>query len=235
MHEGEGIEGDRRAEPDELRRPDVEVGLKHLGMAPAHRAVDAIGAHDQIGAGQPQAFEIAVILEFRLKPQIHPQLLGAPLKDAEQRAASDAGEAVAAGRNRRPLVVDVDVVPAGEMGGNGGVRLGIGGLKVAKGLLGEDHPPTEGIVRPVALQDGNPVRRIGLFHQQGEVEPGGTTPEDRDVHGRQSMRCRALRPSPPGPLSRPHTRTPGRGGAREIQPQRHPWTLRKRNHIWRCC
>src|SRR5688572_29662931 len=43
--EGERVEGNGRAEPDVLRRSDVEVRTELCRMARAQRAVDAIGRH----------------------------------------------------------------------------------------------------------------------------------------------------------------------------------------------
>src|SRR5688572_3200163 len=51
----ERLEGKRRAEPDVLGFPDIEVRLEVSGVTRAHCAVDAVGRHDQIRAGQPGA------------------------------------------------------------------------------------------------------------------------------------------------------------------------------------
>ena len=54
-------------------------------MAPPHRAVDAVRAHDQV------CIATVVVLEFRLEAKLDPELGRPALKDAKERAPGDAG------------------------------------------------------------------------------------------------------------------------------------------------
>ena len=80
--------------------------------------------------------------------------------------------------------------------------------------------------------------RDALLRRQGEGQVARAVGDDADGHQQDSVKvgCRALRPSPPGPLSRPHTRTPGRGGGGDVPYHRHRSPLRcaRRSHVWRC-
>ena len=70
--------------------------------------------------------------------------------------------------------VDVDVVPMdeGRLDDGGGFR--IIGLEIGQRLVGKDHAPAEGIVRPVALVDHDVQRRITQL--QGDCEIQATRP-----------------------------------------------------------
>ena len=61
---------------------------------------------------------------------------------------------------------------------------GIGRLQVAQGLVREHHAPAEGVVRLVALDHRDLVRRILLFHQQREIQARGAAADADDVHAR---------------------------------------------------
>src|SRR2546427_6675136 len=63
--------------------------------------------------------------------------------------------------------------------------------------VGEDHPEAEGVVGPVALDDGDVVAGIGLLHQQGEVEPGRTAADRDDPHASIVPKARGDRRSMP--------------------------------------
>src|SRR5262249_48911384 len=110
------------------------------------------------------------------------------LQQEEQLLAADAAEAVAGGDRLGALEVDGDVVPIGEMGAHR-----FGALRVVRGEIGErfvgqDHAPAEGVVRPVALDDGDLMRRIAQFHGNREIEPGRPAAEACDSHGAESSR-----------------------------------------------
>ena len=73
--------------------------------------------------------------------------------------------------NRRPAEVDGDIVPVVEVREDRRVRGRVGGAEVVHGLVGEHHPPAEGVVRAVALVHFDPGRRQRLAQQDGRVEP----------------------------------------------------------------
>ena len=52
--------------------------------------------------------------------------------------------------------------------------------KFSERLIGEDDAPAEGVVGPVALEDGDVGVRARLLEQQGEVETGRPAADHRD-------------------------------------------------------
>ena len=79
-------------------------------------------------------------------------------------------------------VVDLDVLPARRGGGHRLVGLGIGLADVLQRLVGEHHAEAEGVLEPVALVDRHLVARVVALEQDGEVEAGGSRPDDGDLH-----------------------------------------------------
>src|SRR5262249_56176604 len=75
-----------------------------------------------------------------------------------------------------------DVVPGGEGGGGRLTGRAMGFDEIVERGVGEDHPEAEGVVGAIALEDGDVVGRIGLLHQQGEVQPGRTAADRDDPH-----------------------------------------------------
>ena len=181
--EGEGVEPPRGAEPDELGLPRDQLRPELRGVPPADRAVDAVGGHHEIGVAEAQTGEVGIVAHLAAEAEVDAEPGGALLEDLQQLHPGDAGEAVAAGGDRPPLEVDVDVVPAREVVGDLLERLRIGGLEVAERLVREDDAPPERGVRRVALEDDHLVRRVRLLHQQREIEPRRPAADDRDLHG----------------------------------------------------
>ena len=145
--EGEGVEGLFRAQPYVFVGPDIDVDAENLGVLVADATVEAVGGDDDI-SGQG-----ADVGDLVLEPQLDPERPGAILKDRQQPLPADARETMAARTYRPAMDVDVDVVPMdeGRLDDGGGFR--IIGLEICEGLVGEDHAPAEGVVRPVALMD----------------------------------------------------------------------------------
>jgi len=89
---------------------------------------------------------------------------------------------VAGGSQDLTLIVDVDVVPVGEVPRDLRIRLAVGLGEVLERRVGEDHAEPEGVVGPVALDHEDLVGRIGLLHEQGEVEPRRSAADTDDLH-----------------------------------------------------
>lgn len=77
----------------------------------------------------------------------------------------------------------IDLMPVGKAVLDRLVGTGILGQELAECFIGKHHTETEGVVRQVALIDGDLVSRISLFHQQGQIEAGRAAPDNRDAHG----------------------------------------------------
>ena len=93
---------------------------------------------------------------------------------------------------------DRDVVPVGEVAVDGGRAHRVVGGEVPQRLVGEDHPPAEGVVGGVALEHRDLVGGVAELEADREVKARGPPAETGDVHGRPSG-CRnaggSLRPS----------------------------------------
>src|SRR5207247_2662119 len=101
--------------------------------------------------------------------------------------APDAAESVAAGGDRAPPEVHVDVVPVIERLVDFAPGLGIGNFEIAHGLVGEHHTPAEGVIGTIALHHGYVVRRVALFHKEREIQAGGATADADDAHGNRHV------------------------------------------------
>ena len=162
--EGEGVEGLFRAQPYVFVGPDIDVDAENLGVLVADATVEAVGGDDDI-SGQG-----ADVSDLVLEPQVDAERPGAVLKDGEQPLPADAREAMPARTDRPTMDVDVDVVPVDESRLDEGGGFRIIGLQICEGLVGEDHAPAEGIVRPVALVDHHVKRRITQLQGDGEIQ-----------------------------------------------------------------
>jgi hypothetical protein len=87
------------------------------------------------------------------------------------------------GRHRALALVDHrDVVPVGEVFADpGGAHRVVGG-EIVERLVRQNDAPAERVVRPVALETGDLVRRIAALHRDREVEAGRTGAEDSNLH-----------------------------------------------------
>ncbi len=175
--EGEGVEQLVGTEPDEAAVAHVDVGPEGVGVAGADAAVEPVARDHQVGVGI-RLFVVHVGFEN----QFHAEFLAALLKDVQQPLAADAAKAMTARHDLLAANIDFDVVPMIE--GVEDLRCSdrIRRLQVAEGLVGKHDPPTEGVVRSVALHDGDVVLRVGPLHQQGKVEAGGAAAEADDFH-----------------------------------------------------
>src|SRR4051794_15096928 len=85
--------------------------------------------------------------------------------------------------DRLAAVVDIDVVPAGELALHRLMDRSVGVLDPTQSLIGEDHTEAERVVGGVSLPDGDLVIRAELLGQRREIEPPRPTADDRDPHG----------------------------------------------------
>jgi hypothetical protein len=108
--------------------------------------------------------------------------LGATLQDVEEDLARQAGETVTARGHDLAAIMDIDGVPVGEAPRDLAVCLGIGRGDVAERLIGEHDAPAERVLRAVALDDDDPMRRIEALHQDGEEQPGRAAADAYDMH-----------------------------------------------------
>jgi len=169
-----------RAEPDETAFAHVDVGLIGRRVLVANTAVEAVGGDHKIRV------EPGVVGDIGLEHQLDAERFAACLQDVEQALAPDAAKTMAARPDQAPFEVHGDVVPVIERVEDLLRGFGVGGLQVAERLVGEHHAPAERVVRPIALDHRDVMRRILLFHQQREVQAGGPAADTDDSH---AWRC----------------------------------------------
>ena len=177
--EGEGVvELGMGAQPDELAGAGVDLGLEMLRVMGAHPGIDAIRRDHQVIFGRQRVD----IIGLGLKAQVHPQFAGAFLQQQQQPHPPDAAKTMP-GRHRAGVLVDHrDIVPIGKMRVD---RLGafrVVGLEIRQRFIGQHHAPAKGIVRLVALDDGDVMGRIAQFQADREIETGRTSTQAHDFH-----------------------------------------------------
>jgi hypothetical protein len=177
--EREGRERTGGPEPDEPVRPPVDGRPEMVRIPVANGAVRPVGAEDEIRVEVRRG-----VGDFLAGFEADAELARAPGKNLEQRAPRKAGESVTGGAGQRAAIVDLDVVPAGRLSRHGVEGLRIRLLQVLLGRLGEHHAEAEGVARPVPLQHEHVVGRVGLLHQDREIQSGGSAPDGDDSHSR---------------------------------------------------
>ena len=117
------------------------------------------------------------------------------------------------------------------------MRNGVSFQKIVQGGVGKDDPEAEGVVRSVALDDGDLVPGIGPLHQNREVQASRTAADRDDLHACDCTEGRTV----DGPVTayaggrRPHEDTtlpaePGLGRRSHARPRGDPadWRHRRR-------
>src|SRR5713101_8083580 len=123
------------AEPDKAIGPLVHGGLKVFGVSLAHRAVESVGAENQVG--------IAVdgrVLDVSAHLDAHAQVFAALGQIGEQLLPGQSAEAVAARSDDVAAIVDADVVPMTKFARQRVEGLGISCSEVVLRRIREDDP-----------------------------------------------------------------------------------------------
>ena len=76
----------------------------------------------------------------------------------------------------------VNIVPRFKLFRDLGVRFFISRAQIRERLPGKHNAPTESIVRPIALIKLDPMRRVGLLHQDRKIQPRRPATNDVDLH-----------------------------------------------------
>ena len=182
--EGEGVQRQVGAEPDELGPVHVQ-GRAQLGLQqPPGGGVDPVGGDHQVAVG-----EGVQVGRLPLEGQLDPDLAAAPLEDLQQPLAGDGREHVPAGADGPAAVDHVDGAPAGE---------GVGDLHVARvvgvaqpqGLLREHHPQPK--VASEALRSTTVISWAGRPAWPAGRSTGRRAAQDPDAH--PGLLSRARRP-----------------------------------------
>ncbi len=167
-----------RAEPHELALAHVEVGAEALRKLAADLGIQAVRRHHQVVG----ACKFRSAFDLGLEAQRHAQRQRPLLQQVQQPLAPDAAEPVAGRDDALAAIVDRDVVPIGEMLADRGCAHGIVGREIVERLIGQHHPPAEGVVGPVALEHRDVVRGVAPLHADREVEARRAAAEARNLH-----------------------------------------------------
>ena len=212
--EGEGVERPGRSHPGEAVGPQIDRGWKWSRYVSRTIGVDAVGGDDQVGRRQLRRCEEISVW----KRKFHAQRAGALVQQHQQRAPRAAAEPVAADAVHGALEADLDVVPVGEVVGDRAVALPVVLLERIQRRVGEHDAEAERVVGAIALVDGDVGGRLGLLHQDREIEPRRAAAEHADAH-----RCLLASP-PPGQAGILHLKdrwdnAAMHGGERSMDPQ----------------
>ncbi|MNQ88165.1 hypothetical protein D3C85_1034200 [compost metagenome] len=184
--EGEGVEHLLGAQPDKAAAALVDVGVEGVGVAGADLAVDAVGGNDEVGVVFPG--DGLVVLDEVFKHQLHAHVFATRLQDVQQLLAANADKAVAAAADAAAFEMDVDVIPMVECIANGLSGNGVCLAQVLHGGVGEHHAPSKSVIRTIAFDDGDVVGGVLQFHEQTEIQAGGTAADADYFHCRNAPR-----------------------------------------------
>lgn len=150
MQEGETVEPEGRAEPDELHRRGLDRVVERVDEPLARGRVRSVCRNDQIvttAARERVDVDGGVVVDVRAE-------FGCPRTQCvEQHPTVNSGHPVAARRMRLTVRTHVDAVPVGSVTGEGIAQHRIHRVDVVEGGVGEDHPEPEDVVGAVALED----------------------------------------------------------------------------------
>src|SRR5207253_1666907 len=76
----------------------------------------------------------------------------------------------------------LDVIPEDEASANRFIRLRVRIREVPERLLGENHPPSKGVIGTVPFENRQLCLGKTLLHQDAEVEARRASSEDGDLH-----------------------------------------------------
>src|SRR6266516_5895883 len=128
------------------------------------------------------ARQLGSVRRLALEVQGDTERLAALLEDLQEPLPAKRCEAVTPAGDDLAALVDVDVVPAGELPLHAGIDRRVGVLDAAQRLVGEHHAEAEGVVGGVALPHRDLVCRVELLGERCEVEAAGAATDHRDPH-----------------------------------------------------
>ena len=170
------------AEPHELAAAKVDLRAKVLPPRLAGARVQPVGGGDEVELLRERGRVVGPCLV----PDVDAEAGGPLLEELEEAAAPDAAEPVARRYDALAPDADRDVVPVREVAVDRGRAHRVVGGEVPQRLVGEDHPPAEGVVRGVALEHRDLVGGVAKLQADREVKARGPPAETGDVHGRPS-------------------------------------------------
>src|SRR5271157_4140363 len=153
------------AKPDIPGLAVFKAGFETRFIRFANNAVEAIGGNQQV-----VVTKLGKVVYLATEFYADAKLVTATLQDVQQTFARDAGNNMPAATYLLISIIDIDGIPDHELIGDLFVCFIIRSLEGGKGAIGKNDTPTVGNVCRVALDNGDVVRRIGLFNEQAAVE-----------------------------------------------------------------
>src|SRR5690606_5028687 len=180
-----GVETFFNAQPNITALANVNVRTKRRRIALTHLAVEPVSGNEQIGVVLQR--NALIVVNVGVKHKIDAYLGTALLKNIEQFLAPDADKTMTRTANGSALEMHLDVVPVIEGINNLTCRHAISFLQVFKGGIGKDDPPTERIVRSIALDYCYATARFSQLHQQAKIQPRRSSSNANDIHTSRSV------------------------------------------------
>ena len=194
--ERERGKGARGAQPHEPIGPKGHGGLKELGVLGSDEAVEPVCRQNEV-----RLADGGEVGNLRFEMEFDPEVPAAAGKDLEKGPPGHAGEGVSRRGYDLTAIMDVYVVPTGEVALHGPESLGIRRLQIAAGGVRKDHAESEGVLQPVPLVHHHLMAWIRLLHQDGEVQSRGATTDTHYSHEVSNSRV-AARPGHSGAVRR---------------------------------
>src|SRR6266566_2623108 len=173
----EGIKHFISAKPDVPGLAVFQAGLETRFVGFAHNAIETISGNQQIVVAK---FGKVVYLATEL--YVDTEFVAATLQDIQQAFARDAGNYMSSATYLLISIIHIDSIPDHEMLSDLFVRFIVCSLEGGQCAIRKNDTPAIGDVCRIALDDGDVVRRIGLFNQQAAIEPCRSTTEDNYLH-----------------------------------------------------
>lgn len=174
---GEGVEPLGGAEPDETVGQILDLGAERRLVGAAHDGVDAIGPDNEVDIAK-----LADIVDRTVELDLHAGLTRLALQQLYQMKPAHGGEADAVNSDRLAAVDDLDILPALQLRGDGGVGFRVVLFQELKGAVGEHNAEAERRVRRVLLDDGKVGDQPATLQENGEIETGGAGTDDTNAH-----------------------------------------------------
>src|SRR5262249_53879446 len=119
--------------------------------------------------------------DFGFEFQTNAKLTRALLQQDQKLLATDPAESMPGRYDPLPAIMHGDIVPICKATADGLRTDGIILRQVVQCLVGKNNAPTERIVRTIALEHSDLVRRVAQLHADREIETCGSAAEACDL------------------------------------------------------
>ena len=166
-----------RSEPDVFARTNVDVGLECVGVRRTDPRINAISADNDV-----IVFVAVDRRRFRLELDLYTERTCTILENVEKPLAPNTAEAVAARPHDGATIVNGDIIPINERVANCFGGDGVVGVEIAERLVGQNDTPAKSVIRSVAFNNQDVVRRVAQLERNREVKPARAAPQNCRTH-----------------------------------------------------